>query len=262
MVVVTISLSNSNQPKQVLQGRKIEIKQIKQRNVEEKVPPQTLSNEEESNLIEHEITELQEELKSLQTKKETMLDKVYDDIKGAKENWEKEKEVLIEETKRVGYESGFKQGEIDSKKANEALYTETNKIVLAAKEDYYHTLDQSDETIVELAINTAEKIINQKINDKPESFLDIVEEAIQEIKDQSVITIYLHPKNYQQVLKQKKELIASVDGSITISIYTDKNLSENDCHIEHPLGKVDVSVDTQLTQIRKTLIEFVKEHKS
>ena len=114
---------------------------------------------------------------------------------------------------------------------------------------------------MELAVHVAEKILKVQLNDEPKSFLPIVLSAIETIKDQSMVSIYLHPNNYEEVIQQKDELIRSLDGDTKVSIYIDHKLKEHACVIEHPFGQIDASIDTQLQQLRKALLDVAMEDK-
>jgi len=113
--------------------------------------------------------------------------------------------------------------------------------------------------IVKLAVRSAEKVIKQQLSEHPESFLEIVKAAIHELKDHAVVSIFLHPDNYEHVLKQKDELRQLLDAETKLAIYIREDLEKNSCLIEHPYGQIDASVDTQLDQIRQALEEKAME---
>lgn len=250
-----ILLFNSNhQP--VLEKKVIQIKPVdyfkKQQELEESPPN-------EIDIHREEIESTKKELKQLQSEKERLLQSVQEEIETEKHNWQKEKEHWIEQAKQEGYNAGFALGKEDGYSQYKALIDQANSIIQSAREDYYQTVEQNEETIIHLAMHTAEKILQQKIADKPEMFINIVRTAIQDIKDQSNITIYLHPANYQFVLQQKEELMRLLEKEAALSIHINERLAENACIIEHPYGQIDASVDTQLTQIRQILQEFAME---
>src|SRR5699024_4681247 len=101
----------------------------------------------------------------------------------------------------------------------------------------------------------------QKIDYDPNVMVSIVAAAIKEIKEQSIISIYVHPNHYQVMLQQKKELENVVDGDSKMAIYIDHELTEQGCRIEHPFGQVDASVETQLSQIHDILQSIVMENR-
>lgn len=60
-------------------------------------------------------------------------------------------------------------------------------------------------------------------------------------------------------MNQKEELEQIVRNDDVISIYTDRNLQEHSCIVKHPYGQIDVSIDTQLQQLKIALEEKVME---
>lgn len=255
MVGVTISLSNQENE----QIRVIEIKPIKTLNQPQS--NQQRADDKEVNRLEEQIRRYQEEIAMLEQQREQLLSATKQEITEAKENWEEEKKLLIQQAHEQGYQDGFQQGQQEGLHQYEALINEVNGLMKQAKSDYYKTIEESEEKIIDLAMHTAARIIEQQITEDRETFIPIVASAIKEIKDQDHIAIYLHPNHYEFVVQQKDALKKIVDGDTQLSIFMDPALNENDCIIEYPFGQIDASVDTQLLQIRKALQEFVLENR-
>ncbi|WP_430785933.1 flagellar assembly protein FliH [Virgibacillus flavescens] len=210
---------------------------------------------------EKKLQQMKQELNELKQQSESLLVDAQKEIELEKENWNNEKQQLISETKKQGYETGFSTGKEESLKHYADLLSKTNEIVDSATIDYHAVLESSEEVILQLAMQAAEKIITLKLNDKPETFIDIIKSAINEIKEQSVVSIYVHPDNYQLVIKQKDELHRLLDSDSKLTILVKDNLQVNDCVIEHPFGQIDASIDTQLNQLRALLHEVNMENK-
>ena len=179
-----------------------------------------------------------------------------------KEQWIDEKKQLILNAKELGYEEGFSTGKEESLLHYAELLNKANEIVDSATEDYHAKLESSEDVILKLAIQSAEKIIRIKLEKKPETFVDIIKAAIKDIKEQSMISIYLHPDNYQFVINQKDELSSLLDSDSKLSIYVKEGMLVNNCLIEHPFGQIDASIDTQLKQLHAILHEVNMESRS
>lgn len=205
------------------------------------------------------IQQYQQELEKLKAVQATLLTNTRQQIEQEKAEWQQEKQHLMEQAQAEGYQAGFQAGQAEGLALYEDQIAQANAIIEKAKEDYFDTVQKSDETILELAIHVAEKILQQQLASEPKSFLPIVLEAIESIKDQSEVVIYLHPANYDAVIEQKDELVQSLDGDTKLSIFIDHKLAENQCIIEHPFGQIDASIDTQLHQLRKALQDAMME---
>ena len=210
------------------------------------------------------VTKLEQariELVQVQQEKNRLQKETQESIQLAKDNWFEEKQQLVEQAKVEGYQVGFEQGKAESMTVYRESIEQANHIVDLVKMDYQKTLEKTEDVIIQLAIHTAEKILEEKLNEQPNLFIHIVKAALKEIKNQSVISIYLHPVNYEIVFEQKAELKRILENDTKLSIYINEELAENACIIEHPFGQIDATVDTQLEQIRSALNEMVMESK-
>ncbi|MGM8364139.1 flagellar assembly protein FliH [Virgibacillus sp. W0181] len=251
-------MSRSSSTIHVKEKKVIEVKPIKKI---VQTDDRANSEEQEQIIVQSKLDQMKIELKQLEHHREKMVQDISIEIEQEKQRWEQEKEQLIERVKEEGYHVGFELGKQDSLNKYEQLIDKANALVQAATKDYYATIEESNETIISLAIQASQKILTHSLSEHPESFLPIVTAAITELKDQSRLSIYLHPNNYEFVLQQKEDLMKSLDGDTKISIYIDRKLSENDCLIVHPFGQIDAGVDTQLQQIEKALHEISMELK-
>lgn len=254
----TISLSDSEN-KQLFNQKLIKIKPI--RSIQHTIEDEPIDSNKELETIQDEIESMQQELLDLAQKKEVLLEQTKRAIEQEKNNWAETKHQLIESAKQEGYQTGFFQGEQAGKAAYEEKLNQANLIIDATMYDYNKTIENSEETILQLSLSIAEKIIGKEISKEPATFLGIIRQAIRELKDQSTVTIYLHPLNYSEVIEQKDELNRIMEDESTLSIYLDENLKKNTCLIEHAFGQIDASVDTQLSKIREALQDYLMEKK-
>lgn len=245
-----------------LKEKLIKIKSIEPKKIEQPNTVHSLPLQDEKNIIEEELQIARAELEQVKKEKENLLQSTIQEISNERENWKQEKEVLVKQGYQEGYDIGLVEGKQAAQEQYDDLMDQVNDLVHIAQKDYHATLEKSEHMIIDLAIATSEKIIKQKIAEDSEVFLEIVTAAIEEIKDQSVISIHLHPSNYELIMKQKSELSNSLDGDTKLSVYVDQKMIENKCLIEHPFGQIDASVDTQLEQIRDILHQIMMEKRS
>lgn len=174
-----------------------------------------------------------------------------------KSSWEEEREQIFEMARQEGYSEGIELGRQESLRQYESIITESQKIVDIAKLNYDEKIQLAENEILNLSIKVAENILNSTLNNTPESFLPIVKKALLEVKDYENIKIHVHPAFYEFVLAQKNELQSLVTNSTDINVYANAELDENDCFIESAYGRIDISIDTQLEQLKKQLTEFL-----
>ena len=216
--------------------------------------------EEEFVSLQMKVENVKQELVSLEQQKEKRIQELQKTIDEKKQAWEKQKEVEKQAAQEEGYRTGFEQGKEEAKAKYKERIDQVNELVQLATNDYYQTVKKHENTIIKLAILTAEKIINQQIAADPSNFLSIITKAIEELKDHSHVTIYVHPNEYSFVVKQKEELEQLVEEGEMISIYIDQQLNPGDCVIKHPFGQLNVGIDSQLQQIKNALVENIMEN--
>lgn len=253
-VEVTISLSNlpSDEKKKVISIKKIS-------EIFEEQPEEEDFIEADEMTLQLKVDQLQNEIKSLELQKEKTLEEIQTAIEQERDAWELQKEQEREEAQDVGYKVGYDAGYEKVFEQHEQLLNDANDIVRKAKEDYDKTISKYETAILNLAISIAEKITTKRIEQEPEIFQQMVQTAISDLKDSSNVEVYVHPTKYDLIISQKEELEQMVRNDDVISIYTDSSLLEHSCIIKHLYGQVDVSVDTQLQQIKNALEEKIME---
>ncbi|MFC0301425.1 flagellar assembly protein FliH [Virgibacillus soli] len=209
--------------------------------------------------VHQEVEKAEEKLLLIRQEQTRLLEETEKRILEEKQLWETEKESLKRTAEELGYKDGYEHGKEQSLADFQSLIAQANDVVKSAQKDYVQTIEKSDEEIIAIAIRVAEKIINQQILSQPESFQPIITAAIQVIKDKSMITIHVHPEQYEIVLQQKDELLQIMEEDCKLLVLVDESLPINGCVIEHPYGEMDVSVDTQLNEIRKALYHMLPE---
>ncbi len=176
-----------------------------------------------------------------------------------KRNWEQEQQELYKRTSDEGFQSGLKEGRDKGYEEFVTILSEARQIIDASKKDYDLYLSSSEEVILQLAMTVAEKIIGVHLSTKPEDFKNLVKNAIKEVKEHSDVTIHVSPQFYPYIVEQKEELLAILNRETDLFIYPQEELNETDCVIESSFGKINASVDTQLTEIKEKLFSLLLE---
>src|SRR5699024_12496244 len=91
-----------------------------------------------------------------------------------------------------GYKDGYDAGRTEAKVAWQDRLSQVNELTEQAKQDYYKTIDKHEETIIQLAIATAEKIIHPEIQVDNSFIANIIREAINELKNEDYNHINCH----------------------------------------------------------------------
>ena len=182
---------------------------------------------------------------------------IQQQIQLEKSNWDLEREQLIEQARHEGYAEGLELGRQEALRQYQSNIEESNKVIELAKQDYDEKIQYAENVILELSIKIAEKILAAKLFESPDSFLQLVKKGINEVKEYEHIKIHVHPLFYELVLSQKDELRTLVTNDTDFNIYANAELNKHDCFIESAFGRIDVSIDTQLDQLKKQLNDLL-----
>ncbi|WP_170885621.1 flagellar assembly protein FliH [Bacillus alkalicellulosilyticus] len=190
----------------------------------------------------------QEEIEQLRSQLEYERQQTYDDL-----------EAMKQEAMQQGYQQGFAQGEMAGKEQCNELISEAYTVIEASKKDYIDRVEKAEAVIIDLALAISKKMIPQIITENNEAWSSLLKEAINEVRDHSEVKVFVHPTMYERTLQHKDELLNLLNRSEELYIYPDSSLYELDCILETPFGRVDASVDSQLSEIKAHLHERLKE---
>lgn len=203
------------------------------------------------------IAEEERRLEDLLQQQQEVQSETKNQIDQLRENWSKERLQLVEDAKKDGYEAGFTLGKKEATTHYLDMIDQANRLTDMAEEAYISRIEQSTTSLIELSIEIAAKIMNREIDENEHALQTLVEGAMNEVKDQPEIQIYLPSAHYESILSHKNELAEMMRGKANLTIYIS---SKNECYITHPLGKIDLSIDTQLAQMRENLLEIAAEN--
>lgn len=172
--------------------------------------------------------------------------------------YQQQAEELFRQAEENGYNSGFQEGLTEGQKQYENFIQDAKSIVDASKKDYFHKLEEAEPIIVDLAVKVAEKIVASTLEVDRGYWLSLVRSVVNEVRELTLVKLYVHPNWFEYTLAHKEELKLLLPNADSFYIYPDAHLEENGCQIETPFGKIDASVDSQLTEIKFALHDKLK----
>ncbi|WP_179884865.1 flagellar assembly protein FliH [Bacillus sp. AFS015802] len=170
-----------------------------------------------------------------------------------KESWITEREKLMQEAYNTGYLQGEEEGRNKGYREYLDKLQEANEITASNREQYDGYIQRAEKVIVDLGIACAEKILNRKLEEEPEQFLSIVERGLKEVRDLPHIQIHVHPSRHKLLAENKSELEVMFPTDIQCFIYANDDLEPEECYIETNQGRVIVSIDSQLRELKLKL---------
>lgn len=173
---------------------------------------------------------------------------------------------IQEAARKTGYEMGLeegrKDGEAQVKEELHHLLVEGNaraeKTLQEARiacEDY---VVAAENTIGEMVLKIADKVIPQHFIDMPQLILPLVKEAVRKVKDQPHVLVRVPSEAYELCMLAQTELQQILEGSATLEIKADDALGAGDCMVESPNGVVDARLSTQLELVQQAVRNVMK----
>lgn len=175
-----------------------------------------------------------------------------------KEKWLIERERLMQEAYNAGFVQGEEEGRNKGYQEYQQRLTEANEMTERNKQQYQDYIQNAEKVIVSLGITCAEKIMNRKLQEEPDHFFSIVERGLKEVRDLSHIQIHVNPFKHKLLVENKKELEVMFPTDVQCFIYANDDLQPEECYIETNQGRVIVSVDSQLRELKQKLLHFLE----
>ncbi len=171
--------------------------------------------------------------------------------------WEEEKIVL----QKNAYDEGFGQGyEEGIQKANADMSESlklANETIENSKENARKYIEDQEQVILSLAITAAERIIGTSLDNENDLFVSVVKRGLKEAREMKEIKLYVSPKYHGIVTKSRDELVELFPTDVPFYIFVNEDINDTDCFIETNHGRIVVSIDEQLNELRLKLSEIL-----
>ncbi|MGD6832721.1 flagellar assembly protein FliH [Sutcliffiella halmapala] len=175
-----------------------------------------------------------------------------------KEKWKQEKQQWMDQASKEGYEQGFQAGKTEALMEYEGLCLQAKQAVELSKLEHQKKVDSSIETIMAISIKVAEKILGHEFERDSDAYMKMVQTALKEVKEKEEVKIYVSTKQYPHLILNKQHLQNILNSQYDLLIYPEADIQEDGCWIDSSAGRMEVSVQTQLTEIKEKLLQLVK----
>jgi flagellar assembly protein FliH len=211
-----------------------------------------------ANQVNHIIEEAKEKAARIIEEAKEMTLHNQSQIEREREKWGIEREQLMQEAYNAGFLQGEEEGRNKGYQEYQQRLMEANEMTELNKQQYHDYIHNAEKVIVSLGITCAEKILNRKLEDEPDHFLSIVEQGLKEVRDLPHIQIHVHPSKHKLLVENKNELEVMFPTNVQCFIYANDDLEPEECYIETNQGRVIVSVDSQLRELKLKLLHFLE----
>jgi flagellar assembly protein FliH len=178
-------------------------------------------------------------------------------IEELKAVWEEEKIQLEQQAYDEAFSKGFEEGMQKASSQMADSIKRTNEIMDLARINAEKYMMEQEQVILDLAIKCSGKIIGYELEGKEEAFVSIIKRGLKEVRELQNIKVYISHEYYPLVSNYRDELAELFPPDVQFLIFVNEDLQDEQCYIETNHGRVIVSVDEQLQELRSKLSEIL-----
>ncbi|MFD0711270.1 FliH/SctL family protein [Paenibacillus sp. GCM10027626] len=165
-----------------------------------------------------------------------------------------------EQVRQEGYQVGYDEGKAESLQEVTEQWTlaltEARAILDAAYSMKEQIIQEAEPFLVDLSAAIAEKIIGKQLILSPEWSIDLIRKSLERRREQGVITLCIAPQHLTFVQAAREELTMAIDSQAELQIVPDVSVKDHGCVIRSAFGSIDARIDTQLSEIKRELIQL------
>lgn len=219
---------------------------------------QSISLEEVYQERERILAEVNQELNAKREEFEQYRQTKLEEIEKIKQQWQEEKLLLQKEAYDEGFQQGYEEGMKKAMADMEDSLKLANETVANARINAEKYLKEQEHVILDLALKSAEKIIGASLEQDEDLFLSIVRRGLKEARESKEIKLYISPKYYQLITDNRDELAVMFPPDIPFLIFVNEEMDDTDGYIETNHGRIVLSIDEQLKELRLKLSEILE----
>ena len=177
-----------------------------------------------------------------------------------------ETEAKVQQIKDEAYKEGFEAGLIKGIQQRydeaEPLAQQANKILEQLNSLRKVVRFQAEEELVELAMQISKNVVAEEIKLNKDVIKNIVQAALHETEVQGKIYLYLHPDDYEFLLKSKTELELYLSEEQNLVIRKNPGMPSGSINVESDKEIISRSIEEQFSIIEDNLNEQIENRQA
>jgi len=165
---------------------------------------------------------------------------------------------LLDRGTKDAWEQGFRAGETAARQSLEAELRETTSALAGTISEIaaqrHETIRRAEADTVRLAIEIARRVLHREISVDPSALSALVGAALEKLRNQEIYRVRVHP-DLEKLLQSS---LAQCGRSSATEVVPDPNLARGGVTFEISRGALDASVDTQLREIERGLVDEIR----
>lgn len=205
------------------------------------------------------LADAEKEIANEQLRIEEMRRTATEDIEAMQVAWQEEKKELQQQAYEEAFQIGFTEGRDKALADMQEAVTHANDITVKSKEIAEEYQKSQERVILDLGMRTAERILHDTLVENEEKFISVVRRALVEVREMKEIKLYVSTEHYQLIAANRSELAAIFPPETPFLIFVNEDFEATECYIETNHGRIVVTIDEQLEEIRKQLIDLLEQ---
>jgi|GEM_PF-5176968 len=115
--------------------------------------------------------------------------------------------------------------------------------------------DMARHEALELGIVLARRIIQSEVQTNPQLLIDMVKRAMNSAVGKNELSIRMNPEDHQRVAQSFGDVTPQFSGIAVVYLVPDAAIEQGGCVVETDMEKIDLSVNRQLSQMKKAIKE-------
>lgn len=213
---------------------------------------------------------LLQEINSLQAQREELVSALKAEEQSAREAIEAWRESEREEAKaeaqhiykqasELGYSAGFDQGQKQAEEEFRQARVDMQRLIETAYEEKTKIIQDAEPFLLALSVRIAEKVLKKELKQHDDQLLNIVQRALKRVEEAEDVVMQVSLEDYPIILPFLDELKTYIRADSELKLVPVMNLAKGGCMIHTASGSYDVTVDSQLEEIKRQMLAHCEE---
>ncbi|ARK22713.1 MULTISPECIES: flagellar assembly protein FliH [Sporosarcina] len=205
------------------------------------------------------LQEMEQRKSIVDTEIKQRLDQAAADVESMHAAWASEKEELQQQAYDEGFQAGYEDGRNKAMAEMREMIEAANETTTLSYENATQYLINQERVILDIGMHSAERIINRVIEEDDEAYLSIVRKGIKEAQESKEIKLFVPTEQFKMVTTHRSELASIFPPETPFLIFVNEDFNATDCFIETNHGRIVVSVDDQLNELKEQLVKIMED---
>ncbi len=215
------------------------------------------------NSLQQEVSQLQAQrddiVRQLQEERDTAQAAIESMQQNARQQAEAEAQRLAEEAAENGFQTGYEKGVEQAQQEFQQAREDVQQLIETAYQEKVKIVQDAEPFLLSLSVRIAEKILKNELKQDDNQLLTIVQRALKRVEEAEDVVLQVSLEDYRILLPYFDELKTYVRPDSELKLVPVINLSKGGCMIHTSSGSYDVTVDSQLKEIKRQMLAFCEE---